>query len=78
LKVIEGEKIRYGKKNDFGELAYPGFPSICYSNPNLRRVAWRRRGVFGVTSESVDVEGSEFRIGNKWRITEAMQLLEWP
>jgi hypothetical protein len=33
LKVIEGEKIRYGKKNDFGELAYPGFPSICYSNP---------------------------------------------
>jgi hypothetical protein len=28
LKVIEGEKIRYGKKNDFGEPAYPGFPSL--------------------------------------------------
>jgi hypothetical protein len=35
------------------------------------------RGAFGVTSESVDVEGSESRIGNKWRITEVMRLLEW-
>jgi integrase/recombinase XerD len=28
---------RYGTvRNDFGELAYPGFPSICYSNPYLK------------------------------------------
>jgi hypothetical protein len=26
---------RYGtvRKNDFGDPAYPGFPSICYTNP---------------------------------------------
>jgi hypothetical protein len=34
----------------------------------LPRVAWRRWGTFGVTSEGVEVEGSEFRIGNKWPI----------
>jgi hypothetical protein len=31
---------------------------------------------FWVTSESVDVEWSEFRIGNKWRIAEVTQFLE--
>jgi hypothetical protein len=41
LKVIEGEKIRYGKKNDFGEPAYPGFPSICYSNPIIQVLSVR-------------------------------------
>ena len=33
---------RYGTvRNDFGELAYPGFPSICYSNPSIPRYAQR-------------------------------------
>jgi TnpA family transposase len=30
---------RYGtvRTNDFGDPAYPGFPSICYSNPYYER-----------------------------------------
>jgi hypothetical protein len=45
---------------------------------NLHTVAWQRRSALRVTSKSVDVEWSEFRLGNKWRFMEVMQLLKWP
>jgi hypothetical protein len=36
------------------------------------------RQLLSEQEKSVDVEWSEFRRGNKWRLMEVMQLLKWP
>jgi hypothetical protein len=57
---------------------------IGYRPHESLRLSRRKRGTDlaqerePARTESVDVGGSEFRIGNKWRITEATQLLECP